>query len=66
MISCLLLSSRPSLENECNKEMNKLQIWFSATELQINPEKSATAISYKLTAQTSYLSIFYDKRPINC
>ena len=33
--TCLLVSS-PSLtvlENECNKEINKLQIWFSANEL---------------------------------
>ena len=51
--TCLLLSS-PSLtglKNECNKEMNKLQTWISANELQINPEKSAIiVIPSKLTA----------------
>ena len=36
--TCLLVSSpsRTVLENECNKEINKLQICFSARELQIN------------------------------
>ena len=67
--TCLLVSS-PSptvLENECNKEMHKLQTWISANELQINPEKSAIiVISSKLTAQTTNLSIFYNERPINC
>ena len=67
--TCLLVSS-PSptvLENECNKKMNKLQIWFSANELQINLEKSAIiVIPSTLTAQTTNLSIFYNKRPINC
>ena len=51
--TCLLMSS-PSLtglKNECNKEMNKLQTWISAYELQINPEKSAIiVIPSKLTA----------------
>ena len=44
--TCLLVSS-PSLtilEKERNKEMNKLQIWFSSNELQINPEKSAIVV----------------------
>ena len=67
--TCLLVSS-PSLtilENECNKEMNKLLIWFRANELQINPEKSAIiVIPSKLNAQTANLSIFYDECPINC
>ena len=62
--------SSPSLtvlENKCNKEMNKLQIWFSANKLQINPKKSAiNVIPSKLTAQTTNLSIFYNERPINC
>ena len=41
--TCFLVSS-PSLtvlENDSNKKINKLQIWFSANELQINPEKFA-------------------------
>ena len=67
--TCLLVSS-PSLtilENECNKEMNKLLIWFRANELQINAEKSAIiVIPSKSNAQTAYLSIFYDECPINC
>ena len=67
--TCLLVSS-PSLtglENKCNNEMNKLQIWFSANELHMNPEKSAIiVIPCKLTAQTTNLSIFYNERPINC
>ena len=44
--TCLLVSS-PSLtglKNECNKEINKLQTWISANELQINPEKSAIIV----------------------
>ena len=58
--TCLLVSSPlPTvLEIACNKEMNKLQIWFSANELQM--------ISSKLTAQTTNLSIVYNKRRINC
>ena len=59
--SCLLVRS-PSLtvlENECNKEINKLKIWFSANELQINPEKSAIiVIPSKLTALITNLSMF--------
>ena len=67
--TCLVVSS-PSLtilENECNKEINKLQTWISANKLQINPEKSAIiVIPSKLTAQTTNLSIFYNERPNNC
>ena len=67
--TCLLANS-PSLtvlENECNKEMNKLQTWISANELQINLEKSAIiVIPSKLTAQTTNLSNFYNELPINC
>ena len=67
--TCFLVSS-PSLtvlENECNKKNNKLQIWFSANELQINPEKFAIiVIPSKLTAQTTNLSIFHNERPIKC
>ena len=67
--TCLLVSS-PSLtvlKNECNKEINKLQVWFSANELQINPEKSAIiVIPSKLTALTTNLSMFYNERPIKC
>ena len=62
--------SSPSLtvlENECNKQMNKLQTWISANELHINPEKSTIiVIPSKLTAQTTNLSIFYNESPINC
>ena len=67
--TCLLVSS-PSptvLENDCNKKINKLQIWFSANELQINPEKFAIiVIPSKLTAQTTNLSMFYNECPIKC
>ena len=62
--------SSPSLhvlENECSKEMNQLQIWFSANELQINPKISAIiVIPSKLTAPTTNLSTSYNERPINC
>ena len=62
--------SSPSLtvlKNECSKETKKLQIWFSANELQINPEKSAViVIPSKLTAPTTNLSVFYNQRSINC
>ena len=67
--TCLLVSrsSLTVLENECNKQINKLQSWFSANKLQINPEKSAIiVIPSKLTAQTTNLSIFYYERSINC
>ena len=54
------------MENECNKEMNKMQIWFSANELQIDPKKSSIiVIPSKLTAQKTILSIFYKERRIN-
>ena len=47
--------------------MNKLQICLRANELQIKPEKSAIiVIPSKLIAQTTNLSIFYNKRPVNC
>ena len=47
--------------------MNKLQIWFGANELLINPEKFAIiVIPTKLTAQTTNPSIFYNERGINC
>ena len=53
--------------NKCNKEMNKLLIWFRANELQINSEKSSIiVIPSKLNAQAANLSIFYDECPINC
>ena len=62
--------SSPSLnvlENECNMEINKLQIWFTSNELQINLEKSAIiVIPSKLTARPTNLGIFYNKGQINC
>ena len=69
-VDTCLLGSSPSLtvlENDCNKKINKLQIWFSANEFQINPEKFAIiVIPSKLIVQTKNLSIFYNERSIKC
>ena len=67
--TCFLVSSLSLtvLENDSHKKINKLQIWFSANELQMNPEKFAIiVISSKLAAQTTNLSIFHNERPIKC
>ena len=67
--TCFLVSSLSLtvLENDSNKKINKLQIWFSANELQMNPEKFAIiVIPSKLAAQTTNLSIFHNERPIKC
>ena len=66
--TCFLVSSLSLtvLENDSNKKINKLQIWFSANELQMNPEKFAIiVIPSKLAAQTTNLSIFHNERPIS-